>query len=313
MDPRNLLRPGTKAYERHAAGEREHYTKVFSQDPDQLFETEPPAWIEIERRTANLIRAATGNEISGHLLSRLLSRPGVSMLSLGSGPGGVELMLAGEAPSATYLCLDFNEALLELGRGRAREQSLPVRFDKADLNDVALPHHEFDLILCHASLHHVVNLEGLAAQVRNALRPGGELMVVDVVARNGYRMWPETRKVVENLWRGLPPRYRINFTAYGEKRLDGRIWDGGTSHEGMECVRSADVLSVLEANFIPRTLVSHQCFSRRFFNSMYGWNYDLSRSLDQALLDWIWELDCYYLSTGQLRGESIFGIYEAKG
>ena len=63
-----------------------------------------------------------------------------------------------------------------------------MRFSQADLNTVSLPKREFDLVFCHACLHHVLELERLAGQIRNALRPGGELVVVDVITRSGYRM-----------------------------------------------------------------------------------------------------------------------------
>ncbi|MBK5293938.1 MAG: class I SAM-dependent methyltransferase [Acidobacteriia bacterium] len=308
-DPRSRLLPGTSDYELHSRKEREHYSEMYAGDPSLLFEPEPPTWMEVERRTESLVREATGNDITGHVLSRLTGRPGVRMLSLGSGPGGVELMLAGEAPECRITCIDFNENLLALGRTRAREQGLALEFQKADLNNVSLPEGEFDLIFCHASLHHVVNLEDLAAEIRKTLRPGGALIVVDVIARTGYRMWPETRRVVETLWATLPARYRVNHTAYGERRLDRRIWDGGTDHEGMECIRSGDLVGILESNFERVFFASCHGLSRRFFNTMYGWNYDLAQPLDRAILDWIWELDCRMVSSGKLRGESMFGVY----
>jgi hypothetical protein len=34
-----------------------------------------------------------------------------------------------------------------------------VRFSQADLNTVSLPKREFDLVFCHACLHHVLELE----------------------------------------------------------------------------------------------------------------------------------------------------------
>lgn len=306
------VRPGTHEYERHSRTEQRHYAEVFAADGGSLVEPSPESWLEVERRLAELIRRAAGDDVSGHLLRRLKVRPKVRMLSLGSGPGGVELELARQAPEADYVCMDFNETLLALGQRHAEEAQLPVRFAKADLNTVRLPVGEFDLVFCHASLHHVLELEWLAAQIRETLRPGGELVLVDVITPNGHRMWPETRKVVDRVWSTLPERFRLNHTAYPSPRVDKRVWEIDTRILGMECIRSQDILGVLSRELTPVVLFPHLTFARRFLHTMYGPNYDLAKPLDKAIFDWIWELDCHYLSTGELRGETVFGIYRSK-
>jgi hypothetical protein len=51
---------------------------------------------------------------------------------------------------------------------------------------------------------------------------------------------------------------------------------------------------------------------KAFFDWMYGPNYDLSKSLDLALVNWIWELDGYYLNlsgSNRLMPETFFAIY----
>jgi hypothetical protein len=77
----------------------------------------------------------------------------------------------------------------------------------------------------------------------------------------------------------------------------------------MECIRSEDILPVLRGRFSERAFVPYLSFCRRFFNSMYGPNYDLSRPLDRAILDWIWRLDHDAIARGALPPESFFGIY----
>lgn len=313
QEAKDYLKPGTRAYRRHARLELEHYSKAFRRDDSRsretLFEPAPAAWIEIDRRATELIRQATGNDVAGHVLARLQSRPHVRLLSLGSGPGGVELMLAREAPAAEYLCLDFNPELLRLGQERAQAEGLPVRFEQADLNTAALPKRAFDLVLCHACLHHIVELERLAEQIKDALRPGGELVVVDLMTPNGGRMWPETRRVARAIFATLPARYRLNHTACRSPRVDDKIWEASATWTGLEGVRSADVLPVLKANFATKLFFPYLTLSRRFFDTMYGWNYDLEQPLDRAILDWIWALDRHYLASGQLRAETFFGIF----
>jgi ubiquinone/menaquinone biosynthesis C-methylase UbiE len=306
---RDRLRPGTRIYEEHLREEIEHYAEVFESEEGKarLMQPVPASWSEVEKRAAELIRSMTGETLDGHMLARMRSRSGFRVLSLGSGPGGVELSLAEQCRSADILCLDVNPGLLEQGRRRAEEKRLSVRFEEADLNRVELSAEGFDLVLCHASLHHVLELERLVGQIRRTLKPEGELLTVDVITRNGYRMWPETRKVASLLFRALPEQFRLNHTAYGKPRVDMKIWDSEAA--GMECIRSEDILRVLRQAFREVAFVPYFSLSRRFLDTMYGPNYDLTRPLDQALLDWIWQLDRHYLETGLLRPETFFGIY----
>jgi ubiquinone/menaquinone biosynthesis C-methylase UbiE len=314
-----LPKAGSPEYERHVRAEVEHYTRVYSQPPaallvgaERLFQPVPPAWVELETRAAELIRVATGADLTGHLLARLRRTPGARLLTLGSGPGGIELALAREVPSARIVCVDLNPELLEIGRGQARREDLNVRFEAADLNTLTLPPNCYDLVFCHAALHHVIELEHVAAQIAATLPPTGELIVVDVITRRGYRMWPETRAVVQALWNTLPPRFRLNHTAYAQPRLDEQIWEADTSASSMECIRSEDILCALHQRFAPRHFFGYYTLCRRFFDTMYGPNYDLGQPLDRALFDWIWHLDLLHSASGSLRPETFFGIYSPK-
>src|SRR5690348_6326929 len=167
--------PGTPEYDEHVREEIEHYGRVYEDDKarETLMQPVPPSWTEVEIRCAALIRAQTGNDEVGHVAERLAGRDGARLLSLGCGPGGVEIVLAQHAPTASFVCVDLNPDLLTLGRQRAAELALNVEFAAADLNTVELPRAEFDIVFCHAALHHVIELERLAEQMRCALKAGG--------------------------------------------------------------------------------------------------------------------------------------------
>jgi ubiquinone/menaquinone biosynthesis C-methylase UbiE len=310
----NHPKPGTAEYDEHLQGEIEHYGSIFEKGTgrETLVQPVPPTWTEIEARAFAFIRSSTGDDVYGHVVKRLQHRPGVRMLSLGSGPGGVEINFAQMAPLAQIVCIDVNPELLSLGRQRAKEAGLNMTFKEGDLNTIELPQNEFDLVFNHASLHHVIELERLSEQIERTLRPGGELYIVDVITRNGYRMWDETREVVKSLFKTLPSRFRLNHTAYGNVRIDDEIWEADTSEHSMECIRSEDILPVLNRKFSARVYVPYFSISRRFFDTMYGPNYNLENPLDRALLDWIWELDLHYLATARLRPETFFGIFGRK-
>lgn len=306
----DTLTPGSAEYQEHVREEIEHYGRLYQDETARrrLMQTVPSAWSSLESRAASLIRSATGMTPDEHVVSRL-RRGKNRMLSLGSGPGGVEIGFAQQVSDARIVCIDLNPDLLELGRVRSRDLGLDIEFQAGDLNTLILPEAEFDLVWCHASLHHVLELEHLSAQIRRSLRPGGELIIVDVITANGYRMWPDTRPIVQALFATLPPIYRTNHTAYGTPAIDAAIWESDTSTHGMECVRSEDIVAALDREFSRNHWVPYFALCRRFFDTMYGPNYDLERPLDRAIVECFWQLDRHYLESQLLRPETFFGIY----
>lgn len=306
------LRPGTSAYDRQMMMEVKHYRKVFGKDTDaKLMEPAPSAWDAVLARTSERIRAKTGLDNDEHILALLNERPGVRMLSLGCGAGGVELYYARESPHAEIVGLDVNPGIVALGNKQAAAEGLNARFGTADLNTGELPDDGgFDLVFCHASLHHLIELEHVCEQIRRVVRPGGRVVAIDVMARNGYRLWPDTKRVANEMFKTLPPRFRLNHTGYRDARLDSSIWAPDTRAEGMECMRSADIVPLLRRYFKEQTFVGSHAFARRFFDTMYGPNYDLEQPLDRAVFEWIWQMDCEYLDSGALQPETFFGIFK---
>src|SRR5690349_10344014 len=100
------LRPGTSEYAEHMREEIAHYGAVYEaeQARQTLVQPVPQSWVEMEARAAALIRAETGNDLYGHVVSQLRQKPGSRMLSLGSGPGGVEIEIAQQIPAAEVTC-----------------------------------------------------------------------------------------------------------------------------------------------------------------------------------------------------------------
>jgi hypothetical protein len=165
------------------------------------------------------------------------------------------------------------------------------------------------VVFCHASLHHILDLEHVAGEIRKSLREGGVLITVDVCTRNGYLMWPETHEVVRALFQTLPGRFRVNHTAYGRPKVDETIWEADTSAVSMECIRAQEIIPVLAKTFRVRQFVPYFSICRRLLDTMYGPNYDLKMPLDAVILNWLWELDLADLRSNKLKPETFFGIY----
>jgi SAM-dependent methyltransferase len=266
----------------------------------------PPqaAYQEAEVRAASMIRAATGDDLAGHLVARLQARPGVRMLTIGQSAGAFALSLAQLAPAAEMVCVG-----VDVGLAGAAAPGGRVHMVAGDLEALSLERAAYDLIFCHAALHQVFALEAVFDQLRRALRRSGALVVVDVVTRSGYRMWPETRAVVDSIWQTLPTRFRLNHTLYGAPLIDAAMWEPSPSEEDLRRSRSDQILRLIDSRFSRLHFVPYFSLSRRFFDLTYGPNYDLAAPLDKAVFDWIWQLDLHYLATERLRSEVFFGIY----
>ena len=184
------VKTGTEEYERHKQAEIEHYKEIFAGEPvpgEPLFQPVPPVWKEIEGRAAKLVRDAAGHDCLDYLGS-LLRRTGREnrMLSLGSGPGWNRVVAGRGDSRIQYRLRRFQFRASRLGSQAGERVFLAVTFEQGDLNTIELPKAAFDIVFCHASLHHVIELERLMAQIRGALRPGGQLVVLDVITRSGY-------------------------------------------------------------------------------------------------------------------------------
>ncbi len=304
------------------AGNREHGGAQSGRDGAAPAATAwaATAWSEAETRAAAMIRSKTGDDLAGHLRDRLRSRPGTRppgaaaegrMLALGANAGAFAIEFARQVPGAAMVCLDNSPERLRLGRQIAAELALDLRFVEADPATAEFDRGSFDLVFCHALLHQIIELEPLMDRIARALRPDGRFVAVDLVTRNSYRMRPETRDIVRAIWPTLPARFRLNHTAYAAPLIDDRIWEPDIPPNAEPDAAPAEILPVIERRFATEFFVPYFSLSRRFFDTMYGPNYDLAAPLDQAVFNWVWQLDVHYLETKRLRPEAFFGMYRA--
>jgi SAM-dependent methyltransferase len=76
---------------------------------------------------------------------------------------------------ATYvLGIDVSEKML--ARGRATTVDPAIAYTRADMEDLELQPHSFDVVYSSLALHYVENLSGLMSQTHRSLVPGGTLV-----------------------------------------------------------------------------------------------------------------------------------------
>lgn len=133
-------------------------------------------------------------------------------LEIGAGTGyfSLNLMLDGTIMHAT--ATDIAPGMLAALRANADRLGLDVDAVAAGAEDLPFPDESFDLVIGHAVLHHIPDLDRAAAELLRVLRPGGTAVFCGEPSANGDRLaaWPKRGAVLAApVWRcavGAPER-----------------------------------------------------------------------------------------------------------
>jgi ubiquinone/menaquinone biosynthesis C-methylase UbiE len=127
-------------------------------------------------------------------------------LEIGAGTGyfSLNLLLAGAVDEAT--CTDISPGMLRALRANADSHGLTVETVVADAEALPLADESFDIVLGHAVLHHIPDLDRAFAEFRRVLRPGGTVVFAGEPSRVGDRLAAFPKRLayrVSPLWRAL--------------------------------------------------------------------------------------------------------------
>ena len=235
----------------------------------------------------------------------------VRILTLGSGPCNLELNDLAPRLKVEYelIAADINETVCQLAKDRAAEKGIPLTYLIQDINHLSLRPHSIDVIIAFASLHHFLELDHITKEMNRGLKKGGIFVTVDVATRKGYRLWEETRTVVNAIMKILPAEFRLNHYT---NRTDEEYIDNDLSKHSFECINSEMIIPCLRKNLTEVGFVPAHCIARRFFDHMYGFNFDRHPEFGNAFQEFIFKLDEYYLSKGLLKPETFLGVYKKK-
>lgn len=139
---------------------------------------------------ANPVRAALGQAFyaqvlqaaAEHLAGNLADK---TVLDFGCGTGTLGLRLARDH-AARVVFADTSPAMLDVLRGKLAELDLPgAQVLEGGSAALALPEASADLAVSLMALHHIEDTEGALRGLRHALRPGGLLLVGDLLSEDG--------------------------------------------------------------------------------------------------------------------------------
>jgi SAM-dependent methyltransferase len=127
-------------------------------------------------------------------------------LEIGAGTGyfSLNLLQAGVVGQAT--CTDISPGMLRTLATNAQRLGLDVRTARADAESLPFADGSFDLVLGHAVLHHLPDLNKAFAEFHRVLAPGGRILFAGEPSRFGDRIaaWPKRGAVkLAPVWRSL--------------------------------------------------------------------------------------------------------------
>jgi SAM-dependent methyltransferase len=109
-------------------------------------------------------------------------------LEIGAGTGyfTLNLLRAGMISEAT--CSDISPGMLAALRDNAQRLALEVRTEQVDAERLPFADESFDLVLGHAVLHHIPNLDRAFSEFSRVLSPGGIVLFAGEPSRYGDRL-----------------------------------------------------------------------------------------------------------------------------
>jgi 2-polyprenyl-3-methyl-5-hydroxy-6-metoxy-1,4-benzoquinol methylase len=193
----------------------------------------------------------THNNHYHHFLLQHVPEPCLNALEVGCGTGAFSRQLG--TRSQHVLAIDLSSEMVRVARDRS-PQSANIEFRIADVMATELPQSHFDCIATIATLHHMP-LHEIILKLKQALKPGGVLLVLDLFE-------PERNLLTPN---GLADA-SLNFVAMGASVMFGFINNGRLkppreaqaaweAHGHTDSYPSMDQLRKLAAEILPGAMV----------------------------------------------------------
>ncbi len=143
-------------------------------------------------------------EAIGHLALRLT--PKIEIADLGAGEGLISQLLARRA--AKVWCIDNSPRMIEVGTELAKKNDLAnLRYKLGDIENVPLPDQSVDLAILSQALHHAQHPQTAIDEAFRILRPGGQLLLLDLKAH----AFEKARDLYADVWLGFSENALHNF------------------------------------------------------------------------------------------------------
>ncbi len=151
-------------------------------------------------------------------------------LSICCGFGHVERSLAKRGVFKHCIGLDLSEGAIKAAEEKAREEGLEnIEYRVADVNQLSLDREIFDLVYAVGALHHITELEHVAAEILKALKPGGTFICNEYIGPNYQKLPCRQREIINAVIHLLP--YRLRHVT--EDTFVPRLWNSSRWRRGL--------------------------------------------------------------------------------
>jgi ArsR family transcriptional regulator len=158
----------------------------------------------------------------GQLLLRMV--PAVTVADLGSGEGLLSELLALRARKV--IAVDNSEKMVAFGAEKARKSGRRnLEFRLGDLEDPPVEAQSVDVVILSQALHHAVHPERAVRSAHRLLRPGGQLLVLDLLRHR----FEQAHELYGDRWLG-----------FAESDLHGWLEAAGFKHIEVSVVARED-------------------------------------------------------------------------
>ena len=184
-------------------------------------EQDAPALALVMRRRQDKVRAyfdelagkfgrhyVPGRSWKGLAETLLTLMPPMVIADLGAGEGTFSQLLARRAKKV--IAVDNSEKMVEYGTELARKhgvKNLEYRF--GDIQEIPIRSATVDLAFFSQALHHAQHPERAVAEAYRILKPGGRIVVLDLLRHN----YQEARELYADVWLGFTEAEVVRFLA----------------------------------------------------------------------------------------------------
>jgi SAM-dependent methyltransferase len=208
-------------------------------------------------------------------------------LEIGAGTGyfTLNLLRAGLIGQAT--CTDISPGMLAALRANAQQLGLEVQTEQVDAERLPFADGSFDLVLGHAVLHHIPNLDRAFAEFERVLAPNGTVLFAGEPSRYGDRL----ARVPKRAAGALAPLWR---RAIGARAAEPHLASGPDAGlEGFVDVH-AFAPAELESAAAGAGLVDVRITGEELLANWFGWaNRTLEATAAPDDVPWAWRQYAY--------------------
>jgi ubiquinone/menaquinone biosynthesis C-methylase UbiE len=207
--------------------------------------------------------------------------PFARSLEIGAGTGYFSLNLMQDGVIGAATCTDISPGMLDTLEANARTLGLDVETTACDAAALPFEDGSFDLILGHAVLHHLPDLDRAFSELNRVLAPGGTLFFAGEPSRHGDRIAAVPKRAAVRLAPAWRRALKLRPAAHAEDAEDHEL-------EGMVDVH-AFVPADLERHAARAGFEDVRVQGEELLANWFGWfNRTLEASAEPQDIPWGW-------------------------